>query len=142
MELSFLMDINEQSTSILNTPSLVYQRLPFYIQNVGHFYGQKNYYTERQGQDNYLMIFTVSGSGYLKFRGQEYICNPGQIFIINCNEYHLYKTNSTEFWEFHWIHFNGIGCDGYYNLIYGESFELINIKIFHLLCFTLMKFSN
>lgn len=126
MLLNCVMDISIQSKSISNTPSMAYQRLPFYILDSGHFFSQKDYFTERQGQDNYLMIFTTSGSGYLKYKGQEYICNPGQIFVIDCNDYHLYKTHSIETWEFYWIHFNGIGCDGYFSLINGESLQLIN----------------
>jgi AraC-like DNA-binding protein len=110
----------------LNTPNNAAKRLPFYVNSSGHFKCDKEYFTEREGLNQYLLIYTLSGSGYIKYRDIEYIVPENHVFLINCREYQYYKTNSQE-WEFLWLHFNGTGANEYFNLINENSFDLINI---------------
>jgi AraC-like DNA-binding protein len=128
MKLDFNMDIAENSITLANTPSLASQLLPFHVFVMGHFYAGSNYYTVREGLDNYLMIFTISGEGYLKYLDKEYIIKPGQVFLINCMEPHTYKTGSKGAWELKYVHFNGFACPNYYKLINDDGLNIITLS--------------
>ncbi len=80
---NYLLDVSEKSRSFIYTPSLIAQQLPFYVHNCGHFYAGRDYFTEREGQDNYLLIYTVCGNGALKYKNAEYRLSPGQIIFTN-----------------------------------------------------------
>lgn len=78
----------------------------YQLQNVGYFEADSQYYVRRQGLDAMLAIYTLSGRGYLEYRGNLYDILPGQIFIIDCDEFQAYGTSGAR-WEFFWIHFKG-----------------------------------
>jgi len=128
MKIDYLMDISTESLSINNTPSIQAQRLPFYIHGCGHFYANESYFTEREGLDNYLLIHTISGRGYLKYNDVSYNLEPNQSVIFYCGNSHLYQTASQTPWEFKWIHFNGSAVEEYYNIINEDSIKVVSIK--------------
>lgn len=128
MKLNYLLDITEESISIAHTPSLASQQLPFYIHSCGHFYAGSGYYTERAGLDNYLLIYTVSGSGFISYRDREYVLGAGHVFFIDCKEKHFYKTGDMGSWEIKWVHFNGTACKYYFNVINADSFNVITLS--------------
>jgi AraC-like DNA-binding protein len=122
---NFFLDINEDSSSMIHTPSLISQKLPFYLHNCGHFFAGKDYFTEREGLDNYLLVYTVSGSGLLSYRGQEFSLVSNQAFLINCSEHHIYQTAPCGFWEIKWLHFNGSACQSYFDMINNDLLNVI-----------------
>lgn len=127
MKCDYVMDISEESSSSIHTPSLLSQQLPFYVHNCGHFYAGSSYYTSREGQDNYLLICTCNGSGLIKYRDVETVVRPAQILIIHCLEYQYYKTFPGDSWEFYWVHFNGPACRCYFNMINGDTLNIIDL---------------
>jgi AraC-like DNA-binding protein len=127
MKCDYVLDITEESSSTFHTPSLLSQRLPFYIHNCGHFYANQGYYTEREGLDNYLLIYTVSGNGILQYKGAEYMLKPGEVFIISCVDHHFYRTGPEGTWEIKWVHFNGSACRSYLDLIAAESSCIVSL---------------
>ncbi len=141
MRQNCLMDIGEKSSAIGHTPALFAQRLPFYVHSAGHFYAKDGYFTERDGVDNYLLFYTLSGSGMLKYGGNESIIGPNQAALIYCGEYHFYKTaDDNSIWDFKWLHFNGTAIKEYFQMINTPIAEPINIsgefeinKLFNLL---------
>ncbi len=126
MKLNFSLDICENSSWYINTISTASKRMPFYVIECGHFIANKSYYTEREGYEGYLFMFTLSGSGYLKYDDEEYTLEPDQAVIINCGEYHLYKSRQDS-WDFKWIYFNGTSAGIFFNLLYGDSISPIKI---------------
>ncbi|MBC7959693.1 MAG: AraC family transcriptional regulator [Vallitaleaceae bacterium] len=144
MNQKYLLDISEHSISINNTPSLPFQKLPFYVHGWGHFYANPSYYTERDGLENYLLIYTLSGKGQLTYEHGTYTLVPGELVIFNCMAPHLYHTKSEEPWEFMYIHFNGSAVELYENLLNQkglnvvaldeiESFTKSLLEIYHLI---------
>ena len=127
MKSSYNLDLSEESSSLINTPSLLARQLPFFASNCGHFYANSGYFTEREDMDSYLLIYTVSGSGYLNYRGKEHTLKPGQICVINCAEYQYYKTGEEGNWELRWIHFNGSACKFYSDMINEDSLCVIEL---------------
>ena len=92
MLLNYNADITENSRWLVTTPNDTSKKLPFYMNEIGHFICNKGYYTEREGQKNYFLMYTISGSGYLKYKKNEYFLNAGTVALIYCNDYQYYKT--------------------------------------------------
>jgi len=126
MKLSFSLDICENSSWYINTVNTVSKRMPFYIIECGHFIANKSYYTEREGYEGYLLIYTLSGSGFLKYDDEDYILEPNHAILINCSEYHIYKTK-LEPWNFKWVYFNGTSAGNFFSILFGDSISSIKI---------------
>jgi len=104
----------DDSIRIFNTPSTRSKQLFYYIQEIGHFKAMKPYFTERQNLKSYLLKFTLGGKGRLRYQGQVYTIEKGDIFFIDCMNYQHYATISDEPWEMDWIHFYGSNVDAFY----------------------------
>lgn len=109
-----IYDWSEDSIRLIVTPSITAKSTFFYVQEVGYFKTHSNYLTERQHLNSYLIVFTLSGKGYLKYKNKSYTLLPNQVFFIDCMEYQYYETDKHEPWEFLWVHFNGSTTHGYY----------------------------
>jgi AraC-like DNA-binding protein len=121
------VSISNDSFSIPYTMGIRRKNLPFIMDIYGYFKANGEYYTKRSGKNKLLLFYTLSGQGYLEYRNNRYILNPGQVAVIDCNEYQHYKTYKNQ-WEFVWIHFSGDGADRYFNLINNDSLSIINIR--------------
>jgi len=124
MKLNYFMDLDKNSIWKINTPGDLAKQLPFYVNECGHYIAYDRYYTEREGLNNYLLMYTLSGSGYIRFRDHELLLGPNQCVIIDCSHYHYYKTYSEVPWEFKWVHFNGIGAKEYIRLLNESSIHV------------------
>jgi AraC-like DNA-binding protein len=102
------------SVRLIVTPSQTARQIYFYVQEIGHFHTMPQYCTEREQLSSYLVVYTVSGKGHLKYKGQSYVLLPGQLFFIDCMEYQYYETDPQELWEMLWVHFQGPASQGYY----------------------------
>jgi AraC-like DNA-binding protein len=94
---------------------------------MGQFHARKDYFTKREGLDNYLLIYTVSGSGQLVYRNIERTLGSEQVALINCNEKHFYKTGDQGFWDFRYIHFGGTACEYYHDMINDISLSIVEL---------------
>ena len=100
-------DLQKGTEYLLYTPIL--DGLPFKVNGSGHFLSGKDYLVERDNlMDMYLLLYTVSGSGKIRYRGSDLLLNPGQCILINGEEYHRYSTNQVDnqIWDFKWIRFS------------------------------------
>ena len=77
----------------------------FVLNSYGEFDSSQDYYTERDGLPNFLVMYTLRGKGWIKYGQAESDLRPGTIVIINCENYQCYRTNCAEGWHFRWIHF-------------------------------------
>jgi len=109
------------------TPSLIAKSTFFYLQSLGYFFCDSEYYTKREGYRSYLLIYTISGKGYAKYRGKSYEIKAGQVLLMDCYDYQEYRTDTTELWQFKWIHFNGSTSAEYFNLIYDRFGPVIDM---------------
>lgn len=78
----------------------------FYMEAFNRFYYEKGSFTERQDFQSYLIAYTYSGEGSLKYGGREYTLREGDGFFINCRNYHYYSAIS-EVWDVGILHLNG-----------------------------------
>ena len=125
MLLRYSMEKNHTLSHSPNTPNAAAKRLPFYVTSSAHFKCDQTYFTEREGLHQYLLAYTLSGCGAIQYRNIEALVPKHHAFVIDCREYQYYKTSAEE-WEFLWVHFNGTSAGEYFDLINGNSFEVIN----------------
>jgi YesN/AraC family two-component response regulator len=119
---------SDDSVRLIVTPSNIAKSIFFYIQEVGYFKTKSPYFTERQNLDSFLIVYTISGKGLLRYEGKEYILSSGQCFYINCMKHHYYEALSNNTWEFLWVHFNGSNALGYYKEFVKNGFKLLTIQ--------------
>lgn len=116
---------SEDSIRLINTPSQTVRQKFFYVQEVGHFKTSPPYFTERQNLNSYLIVYTLSGKGILKYNRQKYMVYPGQAFYIDCIPHHWYSCAEKCGWEILWLHFNGTTAGGYYDEFIKNQFSII-----------------
>ncbi len=123
----YQLDLSPDSKWVTITPHTASYNLPFFMTEVGIFYAGKDYFTERDEKNTYLLIYTCSGEGYLKYENNDYLLKQYTVVIIDCNKYHYYKSFSKEPWVFRWIHFGGMCAQTYMNLIMEAQYQAITI---------------
>ena len=119
---------SEDSIRMILTPSSTARSTYFYTQEVGYFKTFHPYFSERENLDSFLIVYTVSGKGYLEYEGQTYPITKEQCFYINCEQHHLYRTDREEDWEILWIHFNGNSALGYYKEFTRNGFQILSVR--------------
>lgn len=110
------------------TPSLTARTAYFYLQSAGHFYCDKNYFTRREGYRSFLLIYTVAGKGYARYRNKNYELVGGQILLMDCYDYQEYRPDPEELWEIKWLHFNGATSLEYFNILYDSFGPVIDLN--------------
>ncbi len=90
--------------------------LPFAVTNLGDFTCDSTYFTRRQGLEECLCLYTISGEGTGEFEGKTVSLKPGEILVLDCREYQYYAT-LREPWHFLWFHFAGKCAFDYVRLL-------------------------
>lgn len=121
-------DVEKDSCWLHATPSITAKSTFFYVQETGFFKCHSQYYTERENLNSYLILYTLSGSGMLKYDDKTFALTPGTAFFIDCMEYNYYKTTSEENWETCWLHFQGSNTDNYYSLFNKNCPTVVNLQ--------------
>ena len=117
---------NTNSQYILYTPGPTSKKMPFQVLACGHFYSTAGYDVEREGLNNCLLLLTLSGSGEIEYENHRFLLQKGKAILINCNQYHHYKTVGA-IWELMWVRFDCNQEIDYLHLINGDSCEVITL---------------
>ena len=102
------LDIHSVVYSHTYTPSLQAKKLPFFLECTGRYVYGKEYYTEREGVNTYLLLFTIRGQGEIATPTQRFSVPAGCAALMDGNTWHRYACQG-ELWEMAWIHFCGGG---------------------------------
>lgn len=78
----------------------------YYMEDFDRFYYQKHSYTERWNFNSFMIGYTYSGTGLLRYNEKEYTLSKGDGFYINCNHYHYYEAVS-DVWDIAVLHLGG-----------------------------------
>ena len=97
------------------------------MQEAGYFKTKPPYFTERENLNSFLILYTLSGKGFLRYQGKEYTLSAGQCFFIHCKARHLYYALKGSPWEFLWLHFYGSSSLGYYQEFERNGFRILDI---------------
>ena len=96
-----------------------------YLQSFGVLHSDEKYYTKRKDYDSYMVLYTISGSGYFEYEGKEYYLKKGEGFFIDCRKPHYYRTEGKS-WQHSVFHFNGnIACT-LYNTFKNKNSVILN----------------
>jgi len=124
----YIMDIDESSIWLIAHLEAICRQVPFQIHEAGHFLAGPQYYTVREGKEDYLLIYTCSGRGNLEYEDFNYDLRKGSIALIDCRKYHSYRTHpflATKDWNIYWMHFSGSSSAYYYKALFGAGFQII-----------------
>ena len=128
MIISCNLDLDVRSKALPNFSVPVSENLPLRVVSNGHFYAGNNYLTERSEESDYLILYTIEGEGELYYRDKQWHLPPNTLALIDCREYHLYKTVGGKGWNFKYIHFQGNAAQEYFSLINLSGFSVVEIK--------------
>lgn len=78
----------------------------YFMEDFDRFYYQKHSYTERWNFNSFIIAYTYSGTGILRYAEKEYNLSKGDGFYINCNSYHYYEAIS-DVWDIAVLHIGG-----------------------------------
>lgn len=107
-----------KSKEFHHTPGEVARSVFYYIQSTGFFCCGSGHKTIRTGMKSVLLVYTLSGTAFLTYRGKNYPIKPGDLFFINCKEHHVYGVKGENNWEFKYLHFYGNNCEKMHDTIY------------------------
>ena len=93
-------DWSEDSIRLIITASQAARSTFLYAQEAGYFKTLPPYFTERKNLNSFLIVYTISGKGFLRYEDKDFILKEGQCFYINCMNYHYYKNFNNDLWEF------------------------------------------
>lgn len=96
----------EPSKIFLYSASSRARSLFYYLLCIGHYHCSAEYLVARQRYDSFLLIYTLSGSGYVLQGGEYRSVGTGSITLLDCYQAHTYKA-SKEGWEILWMHIDG-----------------------------------
>lgn len=113
------------SIRLINTPALNIRQSFLYVQEAGYFKTNAPYFTHRANLNSFLLFYTISGHGLLKYHENDYQLIPQSATLINCADSHYYECLSGQQWEFYWIHFYGTNAHGYYNEFEKNHFRVL-----------------
>jgi AraC-like DNA-binding protein len=119
---------SKDSIRLILTPTQTAKSIYYYVQETGYFKTTYPYFTERVNLNSFLIIYTISGRGILKYEDKEYNLNEGSFIFINCMKAHYYQALGKVEWEFLWLHFNGTNTLGYYEEYTKDGFELLLVQ--------------
>ena len=126
MPLKYEMEVKKLIHTGVYTPSLQAKRLPLYLECTGHcVYGPK-YYTEREGMDTYLLLYTLNGCGEVSTPQHRYTVPAGYAALIDGNTWHRYGSKAGD-WEITWIHFCGKGAAAYLTYLFDGGERAVRI---------------
>lgn len=106
----------EHSKIYLYSASSRARSLFYYLLCIGHYHCSSEYLVARQRYDSFLLIYTLSGSGYVMQDGEYTLVGPGSIALLDCYQAHTYKASS-QGWEILWMHIDGNAMRSWFNVL-------------------------
>jgi len=78
----------------------------------GHYFCNGLYQVRRNSLDSFLLMYIISGSGYVVINNKHYEIQEGQMALLNCYEHPSYGTETG--YEMVWCHFDGLNIKALY----------------------------
>lgn len=106
----------EHSKIFLYSASSQAHSLFYYLLCIGHYHCSEEYLVARQRYDSFLLIYTLSGSGYVSQEGECRSVGVGCLVLLDCYQAHTYRA-SQEGWEILWMHIDGPLMRNWFSLL-------------------------
>lgn len=79
---------------------------------IGHYPNASSHERDRKfGAAQYILLYCVSGKGWLKINREEFILTPNTYYIIPKHTAHRYGSSQKDPWSIYWVHFTGETAD-------------------------------
>lgn len=112
----FATEGTTRSDRCLHTPSAFARQNLLYVQEVGRLRSLEPHRCVRENVDSYLFLLVLDGRGSLVIKGRAYQVAAGDCALIDCREHYEHISDEEDAWKLAWVHFNGHGARGYYEL--------------------------
>jgi len=78
-----------------------------YITHIGYFPNASYHYRERRkGSDDYILLYSLGGKGYIENSKCKMELSPNQFIIIPPQLFHRYQADLEHPWTLYWVHFS------------------------------------
>jgi AraC-like DNA-binding protein len=78
-----------------------------YITHIGYFPNASYHYRERRnGSDDYILLYSLGGKGYVENRAGRMELQTNQFIIIPPHLFHRYQADLNHPWTLYWVHFS------------------------------------
>lgn len=78
-----------------------------FITHIGYFPKASYHFRERKhGCDDYILLYSLGGKGYLELEKNKYELKANQFIIIPPHRFHQYQADLTDPWTLYWVHFS------------------------------------
>ena len=118
-------DVLTPSFMDFSLPSEFAKSALYYCPQFGQFICNSDYQIERNGIDQYLLIYINSGSLCIRTDGMTAEAHEGEIALFDCRKPHCYWCPDKV--DFYWFHFNGASSKQYTEYL-TERFGLVHEK--------------
>jgi AraC-like DNA-binding protein len=106
-----------------HTASETARRLFFYIRCTGRYQCDGTYAIHRLSYSSFLLLYVVSGSGYVYLDGRNTPIGEGTLLLLDCYQPHTYGTKTG--WDILWAHFDGVQARAFYEVIVQNHSQFI-----------------
>ena len=105
-----------QSDRSMHTPGAFAKQNLLYVQEVGRLQSLTPHRCIRENLDSFLFLMVLEGKGCLDIEGKHYEVKQGDCALIDCMKHYEHMSDEQDAWKLAWVHFNGHGARGYYEL--------------------------
>lgn len=89
-----------------------------YITDIGYYPNAREHYRIRkEGSSQNILLYCVSGEGWISIDGKRVVVKANQYFIIPQKTAHSYGSNKHTPWTIYWVHFAGTNASLFANTI-------------------------
>lgn len=112
----FLVEDTTRSERSLHTPGDFVKQNLLYVQEVGFLQSIKPHSCVREKLDSYLFFVVLEGKGSLDVQDRHYELSARDCVLVDCMDHYKHRSAEQDSWKLAWVHFNGQGAKGYYEL--------------------------
>ena len=126
----FATDTVTKSDRCIHTPGSFAKQNLLYVQEVGFLQSLQPHRCIRENLDSFLFLIVLEGKGTLSIKGTNYVLEKGSCAFIDCMEHYEHISDEENAWQLGWVHFNGHGARGYYELFlkYHQGSQLFEVE--------------
>lgn len=128
MKLNHNLDMSHDSKWLKCSHSPDAKNLMVWAAETGHFYAGDNFFMDRTGLQEYIILYTVSGCGVLRHQDKKHILSRHDAVMFYCEERQFYGTISEDPWEHYWVRLTGPDASNFYNIINANGVAKVHVE--------------
>jgi AraC-like DNA-binding protein len=89
-----------------------------YVTDIGYYPNALHHGMQRiQGSKQHVLIYCLSGKGWVMIGNQSYNISPGECILLPANIAHEYNADEKNPWTIYWVHFQGTNSTNFANMM-------------------------